>query len=87
VQLGQQHLADAGAVQVHPPTDLGEHPHGVPRRHLRDVDDPVAVEHGQVRRLPDGVDQPGQVRLGPRGEHPRRELPQVDQPRPEDVAP
>jgi hypothetical protein len=67
--LGQQDLPHAGAVQVHPAADLGEHPHRVPGGHLGGVDDAVAVEHRHVGGLTDGVDQPGEVRLGPRGQH------------------
>src|SRR5699024_6287803 len=40
-ELGEDHLAHAGAVHVHPASDLGEHPHGVRGRGLADVDRPV----------------------------------------------
>ena len=49
--------------------DLGEHPHEVRRRlHLRDVDDLVAVEHGQVDRLAERIDDLGHVRAGERAQ-------------------
>src|SRR5699024_10052246 len=62
-------LADSGAVWKHPPTDFGEHPHRVSRRHLRDVDDLVPVEHREIRRLLDLGDQPGQMPAGDGAEH------------------
>ena len=65
----------------HPASHLGEHPHGVAAgHHLADVDDLVAVEHGEVDRLTELVGQPLHVRPGPAADHPRRRLAEPDQP-------
>ena len=79
-QLGQQGLADRGAVRADPAARLGEHPHRVRAGHLREVDDLVAVEHGQVGRLAGEPDQLGQVRPQRRAEHAAGGLAEPDQP-------
>ena len=74
-------------MRLHPAADFGEHPHGVPRLCLRDIHDLVTVEHRQVRRFAELVDEPGQVRARPYAEHPRGGVAEPDQPRAENVLP
>jgi len=71
----------------HTVTDLGEHPHRVPAGCLGDVGHLVAVQHGQVGRLPDLVHEVAQVRKRHGVEHHRRALGQQEQPRPQRVPP
>jgi hypothetical protein len=68
-QLGHQGLAYRRAVRPDPAAGLGEHAHRVRAGHLGQVDDLVAVEHGQVGRLPRLPDQLGQERAQPAAEH------------------
>ena len=82
---GEDHLADRAAVQHHPAPHLGEHPHRVPRGHLRDVDGLVTVEHRQVGRLADVLDQPREVGTCDDGQHPLGALGEHQQLRAEDV--
>lgn len=54
-----------------PPTDLGEHPHEVPGRlALRNIDDLVAFQDGEVDRLTELVDGLGEEGVRPRGAMP-----------------
>jgi hypothetical protein len=73
-------------VHVHVPSHLGEHPHRVRRRDLRDVDDLVALEDAHVGRLPDLGGQTAQVWHRPRGQSPSGHLPEPDQPGSQRVA-
>ena len=86
-KLGQQGLAHRGAVRLDPAARFGEHPHRVRAGHLGDVDDLVAVEHGQVRRLAGEADQLGQERAQPGAEHLAGDLAQPDQARAQRVPP
>src|SRR5699024_4793741 len=85
-ELGEDHLAHAGAVHVHPASDLGEHPHGVRGRGLADVDRPVVIEDRQIGALAQLVCQAREV--GPRAaaELPARSVPEAHQARAEGVA-
>ena len=86
-KLGEQGLADRGAVRLDPAAWFGEHPHRVRAGHLGDVDDLVAVEHGQVGRLAGEPDQLGQERPQPGAEHLAGGLAEPDQPRAQRVPP
>ena len=86
-KLGEQGLADRGAVRLDPAAWLGEHPHRVRAGHLGDVDDLVAVEHGQVGRLAGEPDQLGQERPQPGTERLAGDLAEPDQPRAQRVPP
>ena len=74
---GQQRLADPGAVQRDASPDLGEHPHRVRRRDLREVGGDVAVEDREVGRLAGGGDQLGEHRTDPVAEDAARGLAQA----------
>ena len=84
-KLRQQGLADRRAVRADAAARLGEHPHRVSAWHLSDVDDLIAVEHGQVGGLPRLEDQLSQERPQPGTEHAAGGLAQPDQPRAECV--
>ena len=86
-KLGQQGLAHRGAVRLDPAARFGEHPHRVRAGHLGDVDDLVAVEHGQVGRLAGEADQLGQERAQPGAEHLAGDLAEPDQARAQRVPP
>lgn len=60
-ELGEQGVADRGAVRTDPSAGLGEHPHLVRAGSLGDVDDLVAVEHRQVRGLAGQLDELDEV--------------------------
>ena len=85
--LGEQGLAHRGAVREDPAAWFGEHAHRVRAGHLRDVDDLVAVEHGQVGGLPGEPDQLGQERPQPRPQHAAGGLAEPDQSRAQRVPP
>ena len=79
-ELGEQGLADAGAVGQDAPADLGEGAHGVARGRLGDVEDLVAVEQGHVGGLAEGVHQVGEVGADPDAEQAAGAVAQPDQP-------
>jgi len=86
-ELGEDRLADARAVRVDAPADLGEHPHRVARRRLGDVDRHVAVDHREVRRLAEVVGEALQVGARAGAELAARRLAEPDEARAEGVPP
>src|SRR3954452_4187692 len=77
----EDRLADRSRVRPGAPPDLGEHPHEVLRRlDLGDVDDLVAVEGGQVDRLPELCHRGGHRRARPRTDPLGRIVGQAHQP-------
>ena len=80
-------LADAGAVRVHPPADLGEHPHGVVRRHLPDVHHAVPFEDGEVGGLAELRDEASSTGRPEAPEHHAGDLPEGHEARAERVPP